>query len=99
MVVTVTTALLLTGYWRMLSSSIDRQPISRIKRLTTVARTGRLMKRSVNFMAAGSVVLRSRGRIAAGRNRVVDRDRGTVAEFELAGGDDLFAGLYTLEDG
>src|SRR5664280_1666288 len=47
----VTIALLLTGYCRTLSSEIERQPISRINRLTTVASTGRRMKRSVKFMA------------------------------------------------
>src|ERR1035437_6738812 len=54
---TVTTALLLTGYCRTLSNVKERQPISRIIRLTTVDRTGRLIKISVKFIVAKPQVL------------------------------------------
>jgi hypothetical protein len=49
---TVTTAMSLRGYCRMLSDSRERNPTSRISRLMTVARTGRLIKMSVKFIAA-----------------------------------------------
>src|SRR5436309_12091117 len=49
-VVTCTTAMSLRGYWRTLSERIACNPAIRITRLTTIARTGRLTNRSVNFM-------------------------------------------------
>src|SRR6266404_2628529 len=49
---TVTTAMSLRGYWRTLSERIACRPAIRITRLTTIARTGRLMNRSVNFILA-----------------------------------------------
>ena len=50
-VVNVTTAMSLRGYWRTLSARIDWIPAMRMTRLTTIARTGRLTKRSVNFIS------------------------------------------------
>ena len=48
---TRTTAMSLRGYCRTLSARIDCRPAIRITRLTTIARTGRLTKRSVNFIS------------------------------------------------
>ena len=45
---TRTTAMSLRGYCRTLSARIDCSPAIRMTRLTTIARTGRLTKRSVN---------------------------------------------------
>ena len=44
----VMTAMSLRGYCRTLSARIDCKPAIRMTRLTTIARTGRFMKRSVN---------------------------------------------------
>src|SRR5580692_7330057 len=40
----------LRGYCRTLSERIDWRPAIRMRRLTTIARTGRLTNKSVNFM-------------------------------------------------
>jgi hypothetical protein len=48
---TVTVALSSFGYWRTFSVRIAWSPAMMITRLTTIASTGRRMKRSVNFMA------------------------------------------------
>jgi hypothetical protein len=50
-VLTLITALRSSGYWRTLSSVNARSPKIRMNRLTTIARTGLLMKMSVNFIA------------------------------------------------
>src|SRR6516225_7157077 len=47
---TCTTAMSLRGYCRTLSERIDCRPAIRITRLTTIARTGRLMTGSLNRM-------------------------------------------------
>jgi hypothetical protein len=47
---TVTVALSSFGYWRTFSVFIAYKPAMMITRLTTMARTGRRMNRSVNFM-------------------------------------------------
>src|SRR3989304_1178834 len=49
-VVTVPVAFSLRGYWRTLRVRIACSPAMRMSRLTTRARTGRRMKRSVNFI-------------------------------------------------
>src|SRR2546428_673476 len=53
-VVTCTTAMSLRGYCRTLSERIACKPAIRITRLTTIARTGRLTNKSVNFMLQSS---------------------------------------------
>src|SRR5688572_22758467 len=82
----------LRGYWRTESDRIDCNPAIRITRLTTTARTGRLMKRSVNFIGA-SVVLGLGGGVVPGRRGVVDVYGGAVAQLEDPRGHDLGAGL------
>src|SRR5262249_41378202 len=54
-VVTLTTVVESFGYWRIGSTIAARRPISRISRLTTTDRTGRLMKISVKTIAAISI--------------------------------------------
>src|SRR5262245_62546297 len=74
-VVTVITAMSLRGYWRTLNERIDWSPAIRMTRFTTTARTGRLTKRSVNFI---STVLRLGRGIVGGANFVVHEYRGAV---------------------
>src|SRR5918995_298849 len=81
---TRTTAMSLRGYCRTLSARTDCSPAIRMTRLTTMARTGRLMKRSVNRIDGSSVVFRPWRRIVAGLNRVVHEDGHPVSEFEHA---------------
>src|SRR5512144_3262137 len=85
----------LRGYWRTVSERIDCSPAIRITRLTTTARTGRLMNRSVNFMLA---VLRLRCWIVGRLNLVLDRDGGAAAQLENTGRHDLLAGLHAVDD-
>ena len=49
-VVTCTTAMSLRGYCRTLSERIACNPAIRMTRFTTIASTGRLTNKSVNFM-------------------------------------------------
>src|SRR5262245_4554239 len=90
----------LRGYCRTDSVRIDWIPAMRITRLTTIARTGRLMKRSVNFMGPGSpsAVHGVRRRVVAGLRLVVDLDGRAVAQLEHPRGHDLLAGLEPRED-
>src|SRR5215831_19021760 len=100
-VVTCTTAMSLRGYCRTESVRIAWMPAIRITRLTTIARTGRLMKRSVNFMAFRSLpsaVHGVRRRVVAGLRLVVDLDGRPVSELEDTRGHDLLAGLQARED-
>src|SRR6266545_1779361 len=60
-VVTVMAAFSLRGYWRTLIDRIAWRPAITITRFTTIASTGRRMKRSVNFID-GSRDHRSAGR-------------------------------------
>src|SRR6201995_337976 len=85
----------LRGNWRTTSVRIDCRPPIRIKRVTTIARTGRRMKRSVNFTLA---VLRLWVRAVCRLDAVVDDDCGTWAELERAGGDDLVARFHAADD-
>ena len=58
---------------------------------------GRRMKISVRFI--GSALRGLRRRIVRGNDGVGDGDGGAGAEFSLAGGVDLLAGLHALEQG
>src|SRR5258706_8515691 len=87
------------GYWRTDSERIDCNPAIRMTRLTTIARTGRRMKRSVIFMSTTSVVLRPWGRVVGRLNLVVDLHRDTVPQLEYAGGHHLVAGMHAVQHG
>src|SRR5687768_3929427 len=84
------TAISLRGYWRTLSARIDCSPAIRMTRLTTIARTGRLMNKSVNRISA---VLRLGRPAVRWLHLVVDLHGGAVAQLEDARRDDLLAGL------
>src|SRR5438132_2891569 len=94
----------LRGNCRTLSERIDCNPAMRITRLTTIASTGRFMKRSVSFICHPEprrrrgipyllAVLWFGGRVVPRLNRVVDRHRGARTEFEDARSHDLFPRL------
>src|SRR5687767_5845214 len=90
----------LRGYCRTLSERIDCSPAIRITRLTTIARTGRLTNRSVNFTGdpLASVVFRLRRRVVAGLHGVVDPHGRAVAQLEGARAHDLVAGGHAGND-
>src|SRR6266496_3680325 len=89
-VVTVISAFSLRGYWRALSVRIAWTPAMTMTRLTTIAMTGRRMKRSVKFMMGSgpSLVGRLRGELRLGREGVVHGDRGAVPQLEGAAADE-----------
>src|SRR4051794_9518503 len=92
------TAISLFGYWRTLSDLYDCRPTKRMTRLTTVATTGRRMKRSVNFMPL--LGFRWLGiQLIAGLNRVIDLDGETFLQAEDTVGGDFVARLEPREDG
>src|SRR3974390_2921927 len=62
-----------------------RTPSTRITRLTTIARTGRLMKRSVKFMVGRLLLGRGRRRIVGQLHRIVDDHRRSALLLALPG--------------
>src|SRR5271157_4177884 len=85
------------GNWRICSLYPAMPPTSRISRLTTLASTGRRMKRSVKaFIGAWSRSGRHSGRRQ--RRGLVDGDRRGGLQLDLAGGHDPFAGLDPILD-
>src|ERR1700722_5102098 len=103
-VVICTTAMSLRGYWRTLSERMDCSPAITITRLTTMARTGRLINRSVNFIELTSVsgcrlAVRRLGRRTIFRlNRVVDLHLRAVAQFENARGYNFLSRVYARDN-
>src|SRR4051812_4566503 len=85
----VTTAFCVLGYWLIGRVNTDRRPSTMMSRLTTMARTGRRMKRSVNFM--GLFFLRRGRRVVCGLDLVVDDHGRAVLQLDLAAGHDLVA--------
>src|SRR5216684_5257872 len=83
----VTTAFSVWGYWLIGKLPTDRNPSTRISRLMTTASTGRLMKRSVKFMARASAFLRRWVLVVQRLHAVVDAQRRAVLQFELPAGD------------
>src|SRR5688572_14998121 len=92
-----TDELSILGYCCTGSVVSARQPISTMTRLTTIARTGCLMKMSVNALrmvgspSADADALGLRGRIGHGDER-------RVAQLERAGGGDALAGGEAVDD-
>src|SRR5512133_565241 len=83
LVVTVISAFSLRGYCRALRVRMAWSPAITITRFTTIAMTGRRMKRSVSFMdALPSLLGGVRGLSRVGRELVVHGDGGAVAELE-----------------
>src|SRR5438105_14025150 len=73
----------LRGYWRTLSERIACTPAITMMRLTTMARTGRRMKRSVNFILR-SAVHGVGSQFGGGREIVAHRHGAAVAQLEGA---------------
>src|SRR5437868_13512427 len=95
----------LRGYCRTLSERTACTPAITISRFTTIASTGRRMKRSVNFMVSipnagpGSLVVRRLGGDFSDRRQVVAQgQRAAVVQLEGAARDDGLAGLEAGED-
>src|SRR5512138_1369369 len=95
-VVTVIAAFSLRGYCRTLRVRIACTPAMITIRLTTIAMTGRRMKRSVNFMGRPRppLVGRLRVQLCLWGERVVDGDGHPVAQLERAAAGDHLAGLH-----
>src|SRR6516164_3819852 len=91
-VVTVMAAFSLRGYCRTLSERMACTPAMTMSRLTTMARTGRRMKRSVNFICS-SLLHGLRIGLHVGRELVVHRQRRPVVQLECAARNDGLAGL------
>src|SRR3972149_11290627 len=91
----VTPAFSLRGYWRTLSVRMAWTPAMTMMRLTTMAMTGRRMKRSVSFIEAPvqSLVGGPGGERGLGRERVVHHHRRVVPELEGACAHHRLAGL------
>src|SRR5262245_46869255 len=80
-VVTTIAAFSLRGYWRTVSDRIAWRPAIRMIRLTTIATTGRRMKRSVNFISG---IARVGAHLGVGRQGVVDHHCSAVPQLEGA---------------
>src|SRR5882762_6990477 len=74
----------LRGYWRTLIVFIACNPAMRMTKLTTIASTGRLMKRSVkDFMSIfASRIYRRRIYLRFWREIIIDRYRHSIPQFE-----------------
>src|SRR5690242_7635165 len=96
-VVTVTVALSIFGYCRTLSVRIACSPATRISRFTTIASTGRLMKRSVK-RTGPSTVLGTRLELRLRHRLVAHHDRRAVAQLERACRHQLLPRLDARED-
>src|SRR5580692_10836900 len=94
----VTTAFSVWGYWLTGKLPTERRPSTRISRLMTIASTGRLMKRSVKFMAGASLLLRRRVLVVQRLHVVVDAHRRAVLQFELPAGDHHRPLRHALQD-
>src|SRR6185312_1668669 len=94
----VTTAFCVRGYCSTGSELIARKPSARIIRLTTVARTGRRMKRSVRRMGRASFFRDLRIGAEGNADLVVDLDRRTVVELVLPRAHHDSAGLDSGQD-
>src|SRR6266702_5678419 len=85
----------LRGYCRTLRVRSACTPAMTMSRLTTIAMTGRRMKRSVNFMSSApgaSRVGRARREVGLRRGGVAHRDRDTVPQLERSVAHDALAG-------
>src|ERR1700722_10711985 len=96
-VLTVTDALSSFGYCRTLSDLIAWKPAMRTTRLTTMARTGRRTKMSVNFMGR-LPVLRVRRELRVDLHLVVHDDALPVSQLQRAGADDILPRGHAIDD-
>src|SRR6516165_4808050 len=93
----VMVAFSLRGYWRTLSERTAWTPAITMATLTTIAMTGRRMKRSVNFMGR-SLVRRLRRQLDLRRQLVLHHDAHAVLELERAAGHHRLAGIEARVD-
>src|SRR5207253_10456659 len=91
----------LRGYWRTLIVFIACNPAMRMTKLTTIAKTGRLMKRSVNdFMSISSSGIDwLRIQLRFWSEIVVDHHRHAVAQFENSGAHNRFVAFEPFRNG
>src|SRR5438270_13944968 len=83
----VMAAFSLRGYWRTFSERMACTPAMTMRRLMTIATTGRRMKRPVNFMRASlcfSPVHRRRRDLDLGSELVLHHHRRAIAQLEGA---------------
>src|ERR1041384_1624358 len=88
----------LRGYWRTLIVFIACNPAMRMTKLTTIASTGRLMKRSVNDFMSILGIDWLWIQLRFGRELVVDRHRHSVAQFENTCADNGLAAFQAVSD-
>src|SRR5512135_3099330 len=93
------------GYWRTGRSKKARKPRNKIRRLTTAAKTGRLMKMSVNFIVfvsqqscGGTSIDRNFGRRFQLAFALVDHDRLPVVKPVLTGLHHLIARIEAAQN-
>src|SRR5207302_7392187 len=93
-------AMSLRGYWRTLIVFIACKPAMRMTKLTTIASTGRLMKRSVKdfITILGSRICRRWIHLRFGREIVVNRYRHSVAQFENSRAHDGFIRFQSIDN-
>src|SRR6266403_1153234 len=95
-------AISLRGYCRTLIVFIACKPAMRMTKLTTIARTGRRIKRSVkDFISISDVdfasrIYRSWIQLRFRREIVVDYHRHSVPQLENTRANDCFTGFQTL---
>ena len=94
---TVTVALSSFGYCRTLSERIAWSPAMMITRLTTIARTGRRMKMSVNFTGGLTGSPGGERAEASTLTSLFTMTARSVAQLERARGDDLLPGGDAVE--
>src|SRR5258706_2161718 len=90
----------LRGYWRTLSERMDCRPAITMTKLTTIERTGRFMKRSVNFISScPRLAIFGLGSGTISRlDFVIDLDGGSVAQLEHARCHHFIAGIQPGND-
>src|SRR5215212_8669904 len=89
----------LRGYCRTLSEEIACKPAIKMTRLTTSARTGRRMKRSVKVFTGGeSTVGRFRRELGFRRELVIDDDVHAVAQLEDPRAHDQLVHFHAVRD-
>src|SRR6185295_9117934 len=88
------------GYWAIGRVGMAMAPAMTVKSASTVAKTGRLMKKLTNMATSLRLAGGGASGLVGGRGgRLVGRDRGTVAQLLDSGGHDLVAGGEAGADG
>src|SRR5579871_4301436 len=88
------------GNWRICSLNAAIEPTSRMSRLTTLASTGRRMKRSVKEFMLSPLLSSLPRRLGGGRQgrAIVEHDRHVGLQLDLAGRHHFLARLHALGD-